>query len=173
MILAQAVIQILQSQGLLWVKYLRMKKGISQSNIHRIFQKVNQVIYIMYPGCMPNIKILAQAVLHDIYVTRLLYKTKCQKRTRDIIQPNIYRILPKVNQVIYTLDTICMPNIMILVQAVLKILWVKYLSLKRGIMQSNMHRSFRKEKNKLFEFFKRGLSRKLELVFRVQAGSKL
>ena len=37
----------------------------------------------------------------------------------DIIQPYIYRILQKVNQVIYTLDTICMPNIMTLVQAVL------------------------------------------------------
>ena len=35
---------------------------------------------------------------------------------RDIIQPNINRILPKVNQVIYTLDTIYEPNIMILAQ---------------------------------------------------------
>ena len=32
-----------------------------------------------------------------------------------------YRILPKVNQVIYALDTICVPNIMILAQAVLQL----------------------------------------------------
>ena len=33
----------------------------------------------------------------------------------------MYTILPKVNQVIYTLDTICEPNIMILAHAVLQI----------------------------------------------------
>ena len=36
-------------------------------------------------------------------------------------QSNIERILPKVNQVIYTLDTFCEPNIMTLAQAVLEI----------------------------------------------------
>ena len=71
-------------------------------------------------------------------------------RKKEIIHSNIYRILPKVNQVIYTLDTICMPNIMTLAQAVLQIfsskgpLWVKCLSLKRGIIQSNFARIFRK-----------------------------
>ena len=46
----------------------------------------------------------------------------------------------KVNQVMYMLDTNCEPNIMILAQAVLEIfcsqgpLWVKCLSLKRGII---------------------------------------
>ena len=40
------------------------------------------------------------------------------KWTRDIIQPNIDRILPKVNQVIYTLETTCMLNIMTLAQVV-------------------------------------------------------
>ena len=50
---------------------------------------------------------------------------------REIIHSNIYRILPEDNQAIYTLDTICMPNIMTLAQAVLQIfcskgsLWVK------------------------------------------------
>ena len=34
---------------------------------------------------------------------------------------NSFGILPKVNQVIYTLDTICEPNIMILAKAVLEI----------------------------------------------------
>ena len=36
---------------------------------------------------------------------------------------NIYRILPKVNQVIYTMDTIYEPNIMILALAVLQIFY--------------------------------------------------
>ena len=53
--------------------------------------------------------------------TRLLYYTKCQSRKREIIQLNIYRILPNVNQVIYSLGAICEPNVMILAQAVLEI----------------------------------------------------
>ena len=56
-----------------------------------------------------------------ILFTRLLYYIKCQSRKREIIQPNIYSILPKFNQIICTLYTICMPNIMILSQAVLHI----------------------------------------------------
>ena len=58
---------------------------------------------------------------------------------KEIIQLNVYRILPKVNQVIDTLDTICMPTIMTLAQVVLQIfclqgpVWLKCLSLKRGI----------------------------------------
>ena len=73
-----------------------------------------------------------------------LEESPCRKR--EIIHSNVYRILPKVNQVIYTLDTIRMPNIMTLAQAVLQIfcsqcpLWVKCLSLKRGIIQSNFAR---------------------------------
>ena len=103
----------------------KMPKSEKAHNIHRILSKVNQAIYTMYLICMPDIMILAQGVLArgspDIYVTRLLYYTKCQSQKRDIIQSDIYRILPKVNQVIYTLDTICMPNITILAQAVLNI----------------------------------------------------
>ena len=38
---------------------------------------------------------------------------------REIIQSLIYRILPKVNQVIYTLHTFCDPNIMTQAPAVL------------------------------------------------------
>ena len=51
----------------------------------------------------------------------LLCYTECQSPKREIIQSNIYRILPKVNQVIYTSDTICELNIMILAQMVLEI----------------------------------------------------
>ena len=61
----------------------------------------------------------------DILFTWLLYYTKCQSRKRAIIQKNIHRMLPKVNQVIYTLDTICEPNIMILAQAALDILFTR------------------------------------------------
>ena len=41
----------------------------------------------------------------------------------EVIQSNIYRILPKVNQkVIYTMDTTCEPNIIILAQTILEII---------------------------------------------------
>ena len=86
----------------------------------------------------------------DILLIRLLYYTKCQSRKREITQPNIYRILSNVNQVIYTLDTICMPNFMILSQVVLQIfcwqgpLCVKCLSRKSEIIQSNIYRISRK-----------------------------
>ena len=129
-----------------FIKCLSLKRGIIQSNIDKMLRKVNQVIYIMYPNSTPDIMVLDQTVLQVFVFTRLLYYTKCQSRKREIIQSNIYRILPKVNQVIYTLDTICMPNIMTLTQAVLQIfcsqclLWVKCLSPKRGIIQSNFDR---------------------------------
>ena len=59
MILTQAVIQILQSLGPLWVKCLSLKREIILSNIHRILRKVTQVIYIMYPNWMHGVMILA------------------------------------------------------------------------------------------------------------------
>ena len=67
------------------------------------------------------------------------------KLEREIIQPNSDRILPKVNQVIYTLDSICEPDIIILAQAALQILcWqgsigLQYKSRKRGMIQLNNH----------------------------------
>ena len=68
---------------------------------------------------MPDMMVLAQAVL-QIFCSQGCF-TIYNMRKREIIQPNIYRILPKVNQVSYTLDTIYMLNIMIQAQAVLKI----------------------------------------------------
>ena len=54
-----------------------------------------------------------------VHKVPLLYKMpKSEKGDNSV---NIYRILPKVKQVIYTLDTICEPNIMILDQVVLQI----------------------------------------------------
>ena len=102
-------------------KMQKSKKGHNSVNYSQNFWKVKEFIYIMYPNSMPDIMILAQDVSPDILLTRLLYYTKCQTWKREIIQPNINRILPKVNQVIYTLDTICELNIMILAQAVLQI----------------------------------------------------
>ena len=81
-----------------------------------------------------------------ILLTRLLHCTNGESWKREIIQQNINRILQKVNQSIYILDTVCEPNIMILAQTVLKIFcWqdsigLQYISRKRGIIQSNNHR---------------------------------
>ena len=86
----------------------------------------------------------------DILFARLLYYTKCQSQKREIIQSNIYRILPKGNQVIYTLDTISEPNSMILAQAVLKIFCPKR-SQERGItLQKQVQR---KRKKYVFAYF--------------------
>ena len=136
MILSQAVLQIFCWQGPLWVQCLSQKRGLLQSNIHRTLWKVNHVIYIMYLNCMIDAITLAQVVLQLFCSTRLFYYTKCQSQKREIIPPNIYRILPTVGQDTYTLDTMCLPNFMILSQAVLQIfcwqgpLWVKCLSEK-------------------------------------------
>ena len=116
------------------------KRGIIQSNIYRILPKVNQVIYTVDTICVPTNMILAQILL-QMFCWQGSIGLQSILKKREIIQPNIYRILPKVNQVIYTLDTICVSNIMILEQAVLQIfcwqgpLWVKCLSLIRGIIQ--------------------------------------
>ena len=63
MIKAQGVLQIFCWQGPLWVKCLSLKRYVIQSSIHRTLWNVNQVIYIMFPNSMPDIVILAQAVL--------------------------------------------------------------------------------------------------------------
>ena len=60
------------------------------------------------------------------------------KSEREIILPNIYNILPNLNQVITTMDTINMPNIMTLAQGVPQIfcsqghLWVKMPKSEKG-----------------------------------------
>ena len=82
----------------------------------------------------------------DIFFTILFYCTKCQSRKSYIIQLNIHRRLSKVNQVMYTLDKICIPNIMIVAQGVLQIfcsqchLWLECLRMKGGLNQPNIHR---------------------------------
>ena len=54
------------------------KSEIIQSNIHRILWKVKQVIYIMYPNLMPDIMILAQAVLQYL-VHKVAFPQKTTK----------------------------------------------------------------------------------------------
>ena len=54
----------------------------------------------MYSNCMPDVMILAQAVL-QIFCSQSCFTIQNAK----VIQSNIYRILPKVKRVIYTLDT--------------------------------------------------------------------
>ena len=61
----------------------------------------------------PNIMILAQAVI-KIFCWQGSIGLQCVSRKMEITQPNIHRILWKVNQVIYILDTICVSNIMVL-----------------------------------------------------------
>ena len=52
---------VLQPTTMLY--WLSRKRGIAQSIFHRIPSKVNQVIYTLILSHMPNIRILAQAVL--------------------------------------------------------------------------------------------------------------
>ena len=93
----------------------------------------------MYPNCMSHIMILAQAVIQIFCSQGCVTIQKCQSQKREIIQPHIYKILPKVNQVIYTLDKMYMPNIIILAQAFLQIfcsqgsIGLQCKSRKRGI----------------------------------------
>ena len=124
------------------------KRGIIPSNMHRILQTVNQIICIMYPNSIPDIMIYSQAVL-KLFCWQVCLTT-CQSWKREINHPNIYRILSKVNQFIYTLDTICEPNIMILAQAVLQIVcWqgstgLQYIRRKRDTIQPNIDRNLPK-----------------------------
>ena len=115
MILAQAVLQIFCWQGSIGLQCISRKREIILPNTYKTLPKVNQVIYTLDTICVPNIMILAQAVL-QIFCWQGSIGLQCISRKREIILPNTYKTLPKVNQVIYTLDTICVPNIMILAQ---------------------------------------------------------
>ena len=120
MILAQAVLQIFCSNGCFSTQYANIREGRYFSQILTTFyQKSIRSSTPWGTIYTPNIMILAQAVLH-IFCSQGSIGLQCKSGKRAIIQPNIYRILPKVNQVIYTLDTICEPN-MILTLAVLQI----------------------------------------------------
>ena len=103
----------------------------------------------MYPNCMPDIMILAQAIL-QIFCWQCCFTTQNASQKREKSQPNIHRILPKVTQVIYTMATVYTPNIMVRAQAVIQIFrWqgstgLQCVSRKREIIQPNSHRILRK-----------------------------
>ena len=117
MILAQTVLKIFCWQDSIGLQYISQKSGIIQSNNHRISQKVNRVICIMHPNSMPDMMILAWAVLH-IFCWQL-YCTKFQHWKGETIQT--IKFLPKVNQVICIMYPNSMPDIKILAQAVLQV----------------------------------------------------
>ena len=64
----------------------------------------------------------AKAVL-EIFCSQASIGLQLECREVKIIQLHIKQMILKVNQVIYTLDTICELNIMTLAQAVLEILY--------------------------------------------------
>ena len=66
---------------------------------------------------------LAQAAFEIFCQQTYIMAYNDKKLKRELIHSWILRSLPKVNKVIYTLDTICDPNIMDLVQAVLEIFY--------------------------------------------------
>ena len=161
-ILAKAVLQIFCSQGCSYTKCLCPKKGsnstkhlqnrfksvliqnacvrkrgVIQPNIYRIGSKVNYFINTLVCNYMPNIRILAKAVL-KLFCSQVVPIQNAYVRKRGITPPKIYRIDLKVNQFIYILVCNYMPNIRILAKAVLKIFcsqdrsYTKCLCLKKG-----------------------------------------
>ena len=114
--------------------------GVTQSKIYGICSKVNQFIYTLVCNYMPNIRILAKAVL-QLFCSQGCSYTKCLcLKKKSNAQPKIYRIPvgSKVNQFIYTLVCNYMPNIKILVKTVLQLFcsqgcsYTKCLCLKKG-----------------------------------------
>ena len=93
MILAHEALQIFCSQCPLWLKCLCLKREIIQSTIHRILGKVNEVIYIMYPNCMPGIMIIVQAVIQIVFFHNVasLYNTSKSEKG-DNYAPNFKEV---------------------------------------------------------------------------------
>ena len=144
MILAQGVPQIFCSQGPLWVKCLSLKRGIIQSNIDRILWIVNQVIYIMYLNCVSDIMISAQTVLQTFcsqgwgVTTQNAEVGKGRKFSQiftEFCQSKSGHLHLGHNLWTKYHDPSSSGSL-----GILGPLWVKRLSLKRGIIQSNFDR---------------------------------
>ena len=75
-ILAKAVLQIFRSQGCSYTKCLCPENGSNSTEIYGIGSKVNQFIYTLVYNHMPNIRILAKAVL-QIFCSQGCSYTKC------------------------------------------------------------------------------------------------
>ena len=115
MILAQGVLQVFRSQCPVWFKCLNLKKGIIFNQMFKGFYKK---LIMSSTSCTQLYALYNDATSSGFPDIFFKYYIKCQRRKRETIQSNIYRILPKGNQVIYTLYTICMANIILLVQGV-------------------------------------------------------
>ena len=136
-ILAKANLQIFNHKVVPIQNACVRKWGISQLKIFRIGVKVNQFIYTLVCNYMPNIRILAKAILQMLCSQGCSY-TKCLCPKKGIYSTKNLRICSKVNQFIYTLVYNYMPNIRILAKAVLQIFcsqgcsYAKCLCLKKG-----------------------------------------
>ena len=75
-ILTKAVLQIFCSQGCSYTKCLCPKRGVTQPKIYGIASKFNQFINTLVCNYMPNIRILAKAVLKIFFSQGCSY-TKC------------------------------------------------------------------------------------------------
>ena len=119
-ILAKAVLQLFCSQGCSCTKCMCLKRRVTQPKIYGMGSKVIQFIYTLVCNYMPNIRILAKALL-QVFCSQGCSYTKCLCLKKRVTQPNIYGIGSKVNQFLYTLVCNYMPNIRILAKAVLQI----------------------------------------------------
>ena len=75
-ILAKAVLQIFRSQGCSYTKCLCPENGSNSTKIYGLSSKVNQFIYTLVCNFMPNIRILAKAVL-QLFCSQGCSYTKC------------------------------------------------------------------------------------------------
>ena len=118
----------------------------NNSELHYgIRSKVNQFIYTLVCNCMPNIRLLAKAVL-QIFCSQGCSYTKCLCPKKGTNSSENLRIGSNVNQYIYTLVCKYMPNIRIQAKEVLQIFcsqgcsYAKCLCPKKG---SNLRNRFK------------------------------
>ena len=109
----------------------------NNSELHYgVRSKVNHFIYTLVSNCMPNIRILAKAVL-QIFRPQACSYTKCLCPENGSNSTENLQNRFKVNQFIYTLVCNYMPNIRILLKAVLHLFcsqgcsYTKWLCLKK------------------------------------------
>ena len=119
-LLAKAVLKIFCSQGFSYINAYIRKRGITPPKIYGIGSNVNLFIYILVCNYMPNIRILAKAVL-KIFCSQGCSYINAYIRKRGITPPKIYGIGSNVNHFIYILICNYMLNIRILALAVLQI----------------------------------------------------
>ena len=126
-VLTQAVLHVFCWQIALLYEMPKSEKGDHSAKYSRseFCQKlIRQSTPWTQSVCRINL-ILAHAVL-QIFCWQCSIGLQCISRKRGIIQPNIHKILRKVNQVICIMYPNSTPDIMILTQAVLQIFCWQY-----------------------------------------------